>query len=46
MNKSVEDLINEALIEINALMRNELLQNTPITPGSALDQSGLENGAK
>jgi hypothetical protein len=46
MNKSVEDLINDALIEVNALMRDEFLKNTPITPGSALDQSGLENGAE
>lgn len=46
MNKSVEDLINEALIEVNALMYREFLKNIPIRPGSTLDQSGLENGAE
>lgn len=46
MDRSVEDLINEALIEVNALMREEFLKNVPITLGSALDQSGLENGAE
>jgi len=27
-------------------VRDEFLKNTPITPGSALDQSGLKNGAE
>jgi hypothetical protein len=46
MDGSTQDLIREALIEVDALMREAFLKRSPIQPGSALDQAGLENGAE